>query len=314
MRSSLFFVSIASLALAACGGGGDGDDDTPGPDGPPAPAEGFRIQTPPIRIEPGQEITYCYYTTINIPRTMGVKKWSSTMTPGSHHLIVFFQEHGQADGHIDTGCGGVGGGVSNLPVWTYSAQTPEQSQSMPAGVGMLVNQGQKAYVQMHYFNASDAPLDASVTIDAEAYTAEETYTPAAAFVTYNTEIDIAPNSTDFVQGSCSVPAGTKFFTMSTHAHKHATLTRVTDGSDMVFESTMWEHPGAETWDTDPFYEFASGQLTYRCEYNNTTAQPVREGDSAATDEMCMAVGYYFLESGTAASRFCVNSFLVPEGL
>jgi hypothetical protein len=319
MRKTLRFVILASCVLAAaCGNGGSGDDDgdDDGTDIDASnnpPAEGFRIETPDITIEAGQEITYCYYTTINIPRVMGVKKWSSTMTPGSHHLIVFFQNHDKADGTIDQGCGGVGGGgISNLPVWTYSAQTPTQEMSLPTGVGMQVTQGQKAYVQMHYFNATDNPIQAHVVVDAEAYTAAETYTPAAAYVTYNTEINVPANSTGMVQGTCSVPAGTKFFTMSTHAHKHATLTRVTDGAAMVFESTNWEHPGAETWDSDPFFSFASNSLTYRCEYNNTSNQTLREGDSAATDEMCMAVGYYFIDGATTArSRFCINSFLVP---
>lgn len=320
MRISLRPMFLASCVLAAAcnGGDGGGDDDGTDVDGgnTDPPAEGFRIQTPPITIEAGQEVTYCYYTTINIPRPMGVKKWSSTMTPGSHHLIVFFQNHDRADGAIDQSCGGAGGGINNLPVWTYSAQQPQQSFTLPSGIGMNVAQGQKAYVQMHYFNAGDAAIQASVTIDAEAYEAGQTFTPAAAYVTYNTEINIPPMSTSFVQGSCSVPAGTKFFTMSTHAHKRATLTRVTDGGSMVFESTNWAEPDARNWAAAPFYEFSSNQLTYRCEYDNrtgpTSGQTVREGDSAPTDEMCMAVGYYFIEGATTArSRFCLNSFLVP---
>jgi len=310
-------ISAGLVAAAAGGGGGDGGGGGGGDDvldvdaGTAPPAEGFRIQSPSITIEAGQEVTYCYYTTINIPRAMGVKRWSSTMTPGSHHLILYFQNHGKPDGTIDQECGGVGGGANNIPVWTYSAQTPTSQAVMPAGIGMQVDQGQQAYVQMHYFNASDAAIVANVTVDAEAYAAAETFTPAAAYVTYNTNINVPANSTGMAQGTCTVPAGAKFFQLSTHAHKHATLTRVTDGGSMVFESMEWEHPGARLWTAAPFFSFA-GPLTYRCEYNNTTNQPVREGDSAATDEMCMAVGYYFIEGAdTARSRFCVNDFLVP---
>lgn len=317
---SLRFGFLASLVLAAaCGGGGDGgggdDDGTDGGGGGDAsnpPAEGFRIQTPPITIEAGQEITYCYYTTIDIARNMGIKRWSSTMTPGSHHLIVFFQNHGKADGTIDQSCSVGGGGISNLPVWTYSAQTPTNEAVMPAGIGMQVDQGQQVFVQMHYFNATDAAIQASVTIDAEAYAAAESFTPAAAYVTYNTNINVPAGSTGMAQGTCAVPQGAKFFTLSTHSHRFSTLTRVTDGSDMVFESTQWEHPGQRLWASAPFFSFASNQLTYRCEYNNTSGQPVREGDSAQTDEMCMAVGYYFIEgASTLKSRICVNDFLLP---
>lgn len=302
MRASVSLAAIVTgLVLAACGGGGAADD---GVDATPAPAEGFRIQTPPIRIEAGQEITYCYYTTIPTTRTIGVKKWSSTMTPGSHHLILFFHSGSQADGTITANCG-FGGGAGQLPFWTYSAQTPTQSAPMPAGVGMTVNAGQKAFVQMHYLNTSDAPIMASVTIDAEAYAEGEAYTPAAAYVTYNTQIDLAANSTGSAGGTCNVPADAKFFALSTHAHHFSTHTEVKDGASMVFQSDNWDHPGAVSWPVDPFYTFASGKLTYRCDYDNTSGARVRTGDSAQTDEMCMAVGYFF---PATAAKFCINSF------
>ena len=44
------------------------------------------------------------------------------MTPGSHHLILFFGDSGKPDGTIDQSCGGIGGG-GGVPYWTYSAQT-----------------------------------------------------------------------------------------------------------------------------------------------------------------------------------------------
>ncbi len=307
---SLASTIVTGLVFAAACGGGDSDDDgTVDVDGGiEPPAEGFRIQTPPIMIAPGEEVTYCYYTTVPTTRTMGIKKWSSVMTPGSHHLILFFHNGSQADGTIERDCGFGGSGPGSLPFWTYSAQTPTQSSQMPPGVGMTVNAGQKAYVQMHYLNVTEAPIMASVTIDGDAYPEIETYTPAAAYVTYNTQIDIAPNSTGSAGGNCTVPAGSKFFALSTHAHKFSTRTEVKDGASMVFESDNWDHPGAATWAADPFFSFSSGRISYRCEYDNTTGSRIRTGDSAQTDEMCMAVGYFFPAS---AAKFCINSFAVP---
>ncbi|HVV85607.1 MAG TPA: hypothetical protein VHE35_21250 [Kofleriaceae bacterium] len=314
MRSStLASTIVTALVLAACGGGGGdpgttGDDDgTTDVDAGGPPAEGFRIETPPIRIEAGQEITYCYYTTLPTTRTMGIKKWSSTMTPGSHHLILFFDNHTEADGTIKPNCG-FGASPSGLPFWTYSAQTPEQSASMPPGVGMTVNAGQKAFVQMHYLNATDQAIMAHVTIDAEAYGENDVYTPAAAYVTYNTQINVAAHSTGSVTGDCAVPAGAKFFAMSTHSHHFSTHTEVKDGGSMIFESTNWEHPGAATWNTAPYFTFASGKVTYHCDYNNDSDSVVKTGDSAQTDEMCMAVGYFF---PATAAKFCLNSFALP---
>jgi hypothetical protein len=297
-RLSLASTILTGLVLSAC-------TDPPADDVTAPPTEGFRITTPEIEIGAGEEVTYCFYTTIPTTRAMGVKKWSSTMTPGSHHLILFFHDGATPENPIVKDCGFGSGGAGQLPFWMYSAQTPTQSAPMPTGVGMTVPAGQKAFVQMHYLNTSDAPIRAHVVIDAEAYAEDETYTPAAAFVTYNTNIDLQPGATGSAGGSCTVPADAKFFALSTHAHHFSTHTEVKDGAAMVFQSDNWDHPGAATWAADPYFEFASGKLTYKCDYDNTSGARVRTGDSAQTDEMCMAVGYFFPAS---SAKFCINSF------
>jgi hypothetical protein len=299
--------SAFSLIVLGCSGGDGGlggDDEPDADDRPPPPEHGFQIVTPDLEILAGQEITYCYYTTVRLDQAAGIKRWSSTMAPGSHHLIVYFTETRQRpDGTIDTSCGGVGGGL-NVPVWTYAAQTPEAEFTMPEGVGMHVAAEQPLFVQMHYFNAHPTQaIDAHVVINAETHAPGVAYERAAAYVTFNTQINLPPNGAGEVEGSCAVPAGAKFFTMSTHAHRRATRTEVRDGDTVIFESEDWEHPGSRDWKTAPHYTFA-GRLNYRCEYQNDLNEPVGTGDSADTDEMCMAVGYFF-----PATRqvFCLNS-------
>ncbi len=310
MKSLGSIFVVVSMLVAACGSGDSGvpgDNDVP--DAGAAPTEGFRIVTPDIPIQPGEEVTYCYYTTIPITREMGVKRWSSTMTPGSHHLILFFATGASMpDGTIEKDCGGLGGGGFNIPYWTYSAQTAVAESRMPAGIGMTVGAMQKVYVQMHYVNTGDEVLNAHVVVDADAYPAAETYTPAAAYITYRAGFTIGANSLGETGGSCEVPAGARFFSLSTHTHRRGILTRVTDGDAMVFESDNWEHPGAAAWAGDPFFAFGSNQLTYHCEYDNRgNTNPVSEGASAKTDEMCMAVGYFF---PATAPKICLNSALV----
>ena len=38
---------------------------------------------------------------------------------------------------------------------------------------------------------------------------------------------------------------------------------------------------------------AGDSFTYSCAYSNTTSQAVLVGETAASNEMCMAIGYYF---------------------
>ncbi len=76
---------------------------------------------------------------------------------------------------------------------------------------------------------------------------------------------------------------------------------------MVFESTDWEHPGAKNFSAPTFYTFASNNLTYECTYNNPTNRTIRYGNNVTTDEMCMAIGYFF---PAVALKACYNNFLV----
>ena len=128
------------------GGGddpGDGGDDPGGGGGDDLdqPAVGFQIETPDITIEGGQEVTYCYYTTLPNQAQVGVKKWESMMTPGSHHMILYFlDELPVPSGTLDTnGCGLTAGDFSS--VWTYAAGEPRASSSLPDGVGMAAEPG-----------------------------------------------------------------------------------------------------------------------------------------------------------------------------
>ena len=310
---------LACLFLIACGGSGsstDGmGDDAPEPDAGgdvDPPARGFQIVSPDVDIGPGQEITYCYYFRTPNKEPMAIKKWSSVMTPGSHHLIMFTT--GTTDkmppGTISAANCGFGGVGAQNTSWTYSAQTPTAAIELPSDDGagkplaIDIPANTAGFVQMHYFNASDQPIKAHVTINADALPAGAPFTKTAAYVTYNASISIPPGTNDVEEKACNAPAGAKFWLMSTHAHKQAIKTEVLDGTTVVFSSTDWEHPGAQTWMTTPFQTFTSGKVTYRCTYNNPTNRTITSGDSAATDEMCMASGYYF---PATKSLFCVDN-------
>ncbi|MBX3156388.1 MAG: hypothetical protein KF773_10345 [Deltaproteobacteria bacterium] len=330
MRARLVFAFGAAIALTACGSPGGpgpgGDDDTPDAGGDPPPANGFRIVTPDIDIQPGQEITYCYYFRTPNTKMLGIKRWKSEMTPGSHHMIMFTTGNTdvQPVGTVSSqNCGG-GAGIGGAPVWTYAAQTPTADLRLPADdgtgkpLGMDVAPNTAAYLQMHYLNTTDAAIKVHVTLDAEAHDDAVAYTKTAAYVTFYGQIKIpalaqnhteprpVPPSTELnlANSTCDVPAGSKFWLMSTHAHKQAVHTEVRDGGAMVFQSDDWEHPIPRMQMAAPFFEFQSGKLTYLCRYTNPTNREIKTGDSAATDEMCMASGYFFPATKPV---FCFNN-------
>jgi hypothetical protein len=265
------------------------------------------VTSPEVTIMPGQEITYCYYFRTPNTEAMVIKKWSSVMTPGSHHMIMYATARDDMPpGTLSTAaCGAFAG--TNVPSWTYAAQTPTSEVALPADDGTGLPLGQEiaaaapAFFQMHYLNATDASLKAHVTLNAEAYELGVPYTKTAAYVTYNNNISIPPYAVDHIESmTCSVPDGAKFWLLSTHAHKQAVKTAVKDGmpasTTIAFASTDWEHPGAMMWTASPFYGFSTHKLSYECTYDNmgdNASKTVVSGPSAATNEMCMATGYYF---------------------
>jgi hypothetical protein len=292
MRNS--YVLLLVTALAACsgtntggnmgGGGGSGGSGGTGgsggsggagggggvdPNGTPA----FTITSSDIMLQAGQEVTYCYYFHTSNTQTVAINKWVSAMTPGSHHMIMFMNPGGSqpADGTIDQNCGiggGSGGLGSNLPVWTYATQMPNQEQDLPSDDGAGKPLGQNiapnsaGYFQMHYLNATQNTLTAHVDLKAYALPASASYTQTEAYVTYNNDIKVGPGATGVIaSASCPVPSGVKFWTMSTHSHKQSVGTQVLDGTSMIFSSTDWEHPGATDWQAPSFYTFTASSLT-----------------------------------------------------
>jgi len=314
---------VLATTIGACGMDSTGDDGVGGDDdgmsvgdaAPPIIPPDLELTSPDIVIDPGQEVTYCWYFRTPNTKPLAINHWQSSMTPGSHHLILYttptdFQDPGTVS-VVDCGPG------SGAAVWMYSAQNPEQDIKLPANDGagrplaMELPANQAGFVQMHYVNSSDEPLRAHVTVRGYALAPGVGYTKTAAYVTYNGNIAIPPGTTpqapDVETMTCSVSPTSKFWIMSSHTHKRAVRVVVKDGpaatGTPIYESTDWEHPVDKRWDT-PFYQFSSGKLTYECSYSNSTTRTIRTGNSAVTDEMCMASGYYF---PATKPIFCYNN-------
>jgi hypothetical protein len=73
----------------------------------------------------------------------------------------------------------------------------------------------------------------------------------------------------------------------------------------------WEHPGTTTWSAPSFYQFSTNTLTSDCTYDNNNAddpnhlKTITSGQSAVTNEMCMATGYFFPATG-ASICYCTG--------
>ena len=268
----------------------------------------FEIKSTDIPLAAGQEFTKCFYFHTSNTSQVAINEWVSDMTPGSHHLILFLNTSGAsqpADGTIDSNCS-FGNSATNIPSWTYAAAIPHADEVMPAddGTGKPLAQNiapnTAGFIQMHYLNSSDT--DEMVHVDVKAYKLADgaTYTATAPYITYTKGFSVPPGAST-ITGSCPAPAGTKFWQLSSHTHKQGVDVKINDGSTMAYSSTdnngSWEHPNVKQWTATPFYTFSSNTVSWACSYQNPGTTAIQEGQSAATNEMCMATGYYFPATG-----------------
>jgi hypothetical protein len=290
MRRALMVALPCLVTLLACG-----------TDEGPQSSAAFKITSSDIALQPGEEVTKCFY--FHTPNTapLQINKWISNMTPGSHHLIVFSNLGSQpADGVVDD----CDSGDAAAPV--YGSQNAHEEMQFPMDDGFgkpLAQQVEPAspgFLQMHYYNSSDEMLVAHVDLQAFALPEGTEFTRTDAFVAYNRDIAIPPHATDFkVSASCEI-FDKKFWQMSTHAHKQAIGTTIIDGPDVILTSDDWEHPSAREWRNPTFYQFKDAKITWDCTYDNTGDNAdltVYSGSSASTNEMCVATGYFFPATG-----------------
>jgi hypothetical protein len=278
----------------------------------PPTTNGFQLTSPPVDINPGSDITYCYYFQAPNTGELTIQRWASHMTPGVHDMILYLTTNDQQTpgtmSPTDCGIAARAGG----PIWSYAAQTADAAVTLPGDdgngnpVGQLIKTRQSGFLQIHYVNTGTTTLKAAVELNAYAYPDGTQVTFAAPFMTFNLNISIMPGSqaqpaTGMVNGSCPVPLD-------------PTGTFIKDGVDRVLDSTDWQHPDISSWPVSPFYTFKSGTLFYQCEYSNPTDRTIKTGDDATMDELCMTIGYFFPAPTEGITRgvghFCSNSSMI----
>ena len=85
-------------------------------------------------------------------------------------------------------------------------------------------------------------------------------------------------------------------------HTGVPTTGAYPANQLAGSGTDWEHPGIGYWTAPDFLTMKSGDsFTYGCSYQNDDDVTVTVGETAASNEMCMAVGYYF-PAGSASCR------------
>ncbi len=244
------------------------------------------IKTTPRTVAPGEEAYFCQNFANPFGQDVEVLESESFMTPGSHHMFVFYNGGKGASPLAD--CSGL---EFKKPL--HTAQTPQHLTTYPDGVGRFVNDGVGLRVAAHYFNTSQKPIEAVITVKFKVASAGTLTHRAGSLFFLNPNIYVEPFQTGFAKDTCTLPNDIKLIDIVSHMHSFSTKFEAkTDSGQIVYAGTAWDDPEPTVF-SPPLALSKGTKITYVCDYKNTTAMPLTFGESAETNEMCILSGTYF---------------------
>jgi len=288
----------------------------PPADAPPLSGEMFRLSYGPLTVQPGQEGTKCIW--VRLPNTTEIKvhQVHNQLSSSSHHLIVYKDDMDTTEQTTPVDCQPFTGALntSGMIAPIMITQKADDQLTLPDRVAYTLAPNQMVKIEMHYLNASDAPVDATATVDF--YAADPSTIEHEADILFigSPDIDLAAGATTTLHQFFTVPSyvdlsASKIFAITGHTHKLGTDVKVRVGTKggaltEVYAPSPFSWSEPETVTHAPGFSVpAGGGFDFECAYTNTTNQQVGFGESA-TDEMCFFWAYYYPSQG---SKVCVHT-------
>jgi Copper type II ascorbate-dependent monooxygenase, C-terminal domain len=314
------------LALAAaCGACGSSSGDGPPMDQGPTVLTGqkFTATWGPVTVMPGQENTRCAVLTLDNEAPIKVHQMHNVLGNASHHMIVY-RDDASAPNPTPVNCAPFAGTLTATEATSpiMITQRHDETLTLPDGVAYTFQPHQKIRLEMHYLNATET--EQTITSTAEFYAAvpEQIKDEANFLFIGSPDIKLDPKTKATVSGFFTLPAsleGSKFFAITGHTHQFGTDVKVAVAPSRAGERTsvyapapfIWSEP--ETTKQEPaFVVPPGGGFDFHCDYNNTSTQIVKFGESTK-NEMCFFWAYYYPSKG---SRVCVHTAQLnaPDGV
>lgn len=256
------------------------------------PRAAINWETDEFDLEPGKERYLCFTKTLE--EDVVIDGYTTVGKPYVHHMLfaksrvpaeVGVRECNQAfDSTWD-------------PIFAAGAGTAEID--FPKGAGHKLAKGTQLVVQLHLLNFESTPVKGKVAIEMRKSSTVDPI-PVVNYYWGNPLVNLPPKQISSLRSDCTVPSTVKLIAGLPHMHTLGKSMRVEVGSS---ESTL-----KEVFKRDPFsfhnqkidplnLEIPAGSLTrVTCEWNNTTDQTVKYGESTR-DEMCYFIGFTLATPG-----------------
>jgi hypothetical protein len=276
--------------------------DVPAGDVAPPPGDAAMVRRevtiPDRMIAPGEEITMCREVRLGNADAMLIRRIHVSIPTGSHHVIVYRSRATTEQPELRR-CMGLGGILEGTaPI--FIAQQHESGIDFPAGVGLDIAANQMIRLEEHFVNTGPAPIlaGARVTFDLS----PRAGLTVADMMFWGTQgINVPPRSMGRAQYFRPALPAVNVFGLTSHTHQYGVrstvevATALTGAGREVHRSESWEEPPLTRF--EPPLTFGENEgLRLVCNYNNTSDQTLRFGESFY-QEMCFLWAYYYPSQG-----------------
>jgi hypothetical protein len=249
-------------------------------------ADVVQWSTGKFMLDANQERYLCFASTLDDDRT--VNGYASQNPPFVHHMILARTSAPEPDGFAECD-------VAFRNTWEtlFITGTGNSMLEFPEDAAHQLPKGTQLVVQMHLLNATDNPVEGSVTIDMRR-TAVANPRPVNSYIFGTAAVELPPKRMSQVVGTCSMFQSVQLIAGFPHMHLL--------GTSLRFEVGSTESDLHEVFKRDPF-DFNSqridkvettinaGDLTrVTCTYDNPMDKTIGYGESTH-DEMCYFVGF-----------------------
>jgi hypothetical protein len=215
-----------------------------------------------------------------------IKTWQDDMTPGSHHMFVFYSPNA-TDGAMYS-CSGLQSGP-----FTFVAQGPHVVQTYPHGIGATIPSSMGFLLNIHYINASAMALTAQVKVTMYVYKSGIVTSHAGMIFDNNINVNVPSDGKQHVYtASCTLPQDVYVLASNSHMHSEATNFVATAGSNALYQTTQWSDPPEGIF-SPPLHLSAGTQITWSCTYVNTTGATLTFGETASKNVMCISQSMFY---------------------
>ena len=272
-----------------------------------SPTPQYTVTFPSLTVDPGVEKTQCVVINLHNSSEIHIGQIHNLLSDASHHMIVY-RVNDTVEQPAPFDCQPF---VETLDPSKGAplmiTQKKDDLLDLPAGVAYTLQPNQMLRLEMHYINATQAPLQLS---GSSTFIVSHTFHDEANFLFIgDPDIKIAPQSTFelgpiFFKLDQDTFGGANFFAFTGHEHRLGTNVTVQTAAaagdtsgPMVYDVPNWIWSEPATVQHNPPVQIPdNGGFNFTCDWNNTTDATVKFGESA-NNEMCFFWAYYYPSKG-----------------